>query len=129
VPANYVIDPKQRLVLSSGEGTLTLEECLAHQRALRADPNFRPDFSQIMDLSAVDHIALTGADIRKMAEASLFSPWARRIIVAPTAAGFGLARMFAMIREFAGERGIVVVRHRAEADALVAAPAELAAVI
>ena len=129
MPARYGIDLQQRLVHSSGEGRLTLEECLIHQRTLRTDPNFRPDFSQIMDFTRVEHIALTGADVRKLAEAAVFSPTARRVIVAPTVTAFGLARMFAMIREFAGERGILIARSRAEAEALLFQPQEIAQVV
>jgi len=106
----YKIDKERRLVLSTGSGAFTLADALAHQQRLASDPDFDPSFSQLVDLTHVTSVKLTASDVRKLAQASLFSRGSRRAILATSEAAFGLARMFEALRESAGEDGIHVFR-------------------
>ena len=115
MPAFYKIDKERRLVLSSGSGTLTLADARAHQEKLSKDPDFDPSFSQIADFSQFTHFDLSSDDIRLMAERSVFSPQSRRAIIVPNDFAFGLARMFQILRDLAGEKGIHVCRSLEEA--------------
>ena len=111
----YNIDKERRLVLSTGSGVFTLADALAHQQRLANDPDFDSSFSQLVDLTHVTSVELTAFDIRKLAQANLFSRGSRRAILATSDVAFGLARMFGALRESAGEDGIHVFRDLNEA--------------
>lgn len=115
MPARYSIDQERRIVYSSAWDVLTYEDCLGHQQALLADPRFDPTFSQLIDFTAVTHTTLTTAQIRGLAVASIFAADARRVMVTPSPFFFGLGRMFSMMREIVGERGLLIVRTHEEA--------------
>jgi hypothetical protein len=51
MPAFYKIAKDRRLVLSTASGVLTLEDVLAHQDQILADPDFNPQYSQLLDLT------------------------------------------------------------------------------
>ena len=115
MPAFYKIDKERRLVLSSGTGVFNKEAAQAHQERLLADPEFDPSYSQLMDFTHVTQIDLTAADIQQLALRNIFSPESRRAFLVPNDLAFGLARMFEILRESAGERGIGVFRNLEEA--------------
>jgi hypothetical protein len=109
MPVFYKIDKERRVVLSSGSGTLTLADAKVHQERLENDPDFDPSFSQIADFTQFTQFDLSSNDIRQMAERSLFSPESRRAFIVPNDFAFGLARMFEILRDLAGEKGIRVL--------------------
>ena len=115
MPARYQIDKERRLVITTGTGPFLMADALDHQERLRKDPDFDPTYSQLMDITAMtlDNIGLE--EIRKLAQRWLFSPQSRRAIVVQGEVAYGLARMFEMLRENAGENGIRVFRDREEA--------------
>ncbi|MGB2672796.1 MAG: hypothetical protein WA621_20270 [Candidatus Acidiferrum sp.] len=115
MPAFYKIDKERRLVLSSGTGVFNKEAAQAHQERLLADPEFDPSYSQLMDFTHVTQIDLTAADIQQLALRNIFSPESRRAFLVTNDLAFGLARMFEILRESAGERGIGVFRNLEEA--------------
>jgi hypothetical protein len=115
MPVFYKIDKERRVVLSSGSGTLTLADAKVHQERLENDPDFDPSFSQIADFTQFTQFDLSSNDIRQMAERSLFSPESRRAFIVPNDFAFGLARMFEILRDLAGEKGIRVCRSLEEA--------------
>jgi hypothetical protein len=115
MPVFYKIDKERRVVLSSGSGTLTLADAKAHQQRLANDPDFDPSLSQIADFTQFTQFDLSSEDIRQMAERSLFSPHSRRAFIVPNDFAFGLARMFEILRDLAGEKGIRVCRSLEEA--------------
>jgi hypothetical protein len=115
MPVFYKIDKERRIVLSSGSGVLTLADAKAHQQRLSNDPDFDPCFSQIADFTQFSQFDLSSEDIRQMAEMSLFSPQSRRAFIVPNDFAFGLARMFQILRDIAGEQGIHVCRSLEEA--------------
>lgn len=70
----------------------------AHRTQLLADPDFRPDFDQLVEcLGAVpSHISQQG--VSAAITHSVFSKNARRAFVAVKDASFGIARMFALMQ-------------------------------
>lgn len=115
MPTFYKIDKGRRFVLSSGTGVLNRNEALAHQVRLLSDPDFDPNYSQLADFTQVTKFDLSAEDIRQMAERKVFSPDSRRAILVPNELAYGLGRMFEILREAAGERGIRVFRNLEEA--------------
>ncbi len=111
MPAFYKIDKENRLVMTTGSGTVTVADALAHQEKLLRDPDFDPTFSQLLDFSHVTKIEVNSEHIRRIAQNSVFSPVSRRAILVNNDTAFGLARMFAILRESAGDNGIEVFRN------------------
>jgi hypothetical protein len=115
VPASYKIDKDRRLVLTSGADVLTTEDILMHMEQLTSDPDFSPDFFQLVDFTQVTSVQITSKEIRHLAERNIFSPNARRAVVVSNELQFGLTRMFEIHRNLNGEKGIHVFRTLAEA--------------
>jgi hypothetical protein len=115
VSAFYKIDKERRLVLSSGAGVLTKEDILGHMERLSKDPDFDPDFSQLMDFTQITALEIGPEDVRRFAERNIFSSHSRRAMVVRNDLQFGLARMFEIHRELNGETGIRVFRTLDEA--------------
>jgi hypothetical protein len=115
MPADYKIDREQKLVLSRAWGVVTIRDFLGHGHRLLADPDFRPDFRQLWDLTEITSTLTNFTELAEMAKVSVFAPTSRRAILAPVDVAFGVARMFQMLRESKGETGIRVFRDRAEA--------------
>ena len=110
MPAFYKIDKEHRVVLSTASGVFDLAAALAHQDQLLADPDFDPSYSQLLDYSHVTDVRIDTDDVRKLAERSVFWPCSRRAIYVTRDIEYGFARMFEMLRENAGEKGIRVFR-------------------
>jgi len=108
VPASYKILKSHRLVASSAVGVFTLHDALTHQDRLANDPDFDPKFSQLIDFTHAMTVELSAEDIRRISERQVFWSCARRAILVRDDLGFGFARMFEMLREEAGEKGIRV---------------------
>jgi hypothetical protein len=109
MPAAYRLDLQQGIVLSKAVGRLTSADLLAHHERLRVDPAFRPTYRQLWDLTAVTDVAVPTETVWALARDPIFEPGVRRAIVAPanSAVIYGLARMFATLRELQGERIMV----------------------
>lgn len=114
MPVFYKIDKEQALVVTSGSGEVTFEEMMEHQNRLGHDPNFAPNFSQVIDTTQPTSIEFTPDVIRRLARRNLFSPCSRRAIIAEKDLIYAHARMFEILREFEGEVGIRVFRTREE---------------
>jgi len=115
MPAFYKIDKEHRVVLSTASGVFDLAAALAHQDQLLVDPDFDPSYSQLLDFSHVAEVRIDTTDVRKLAERSVFWPCSRRAIYVTRDIEYGFARMFEMLRENAGEKGIRVFRNLDEA--------------
>lgn len=119
MPAFYKIDKEHRVVLSTASGVFDLAAALAHQDQLLADPDFDPSYSQLLDYSHVTDVRIDANDIRKLAERSVFWPCSRRAMYVTRDIEYGFARMFEMLRENAGEKGIRVFRNLDDALAWI----------
>jgi len=97
----HSIDPHLRLVRTQVHGRLTLEDALAHAYTLKTDPLFRPDYSELVDLSG-----FTGSDLppeateafAKDLPGEVFAPHARRAIVAPADSAFEMSHQYRSMR-------------------------------
>ena len=103
MPASYEIDAEQKLVLSRIWGAPTEDEILDHGKRLRADPHFRPDFRQLLDMSELTEIRISTERVRQASRDQFFSPGVRRALVARDDVAFGMARMYAMASESQGQ--------------------------
>lgn len=111
MPAFYKIDKEHKLVISTGSGVFDLATALAHQDQLVRDPEFDPCYSQLLDLTQITKVEISAEDVRKLAERSVFWRCSRRAILVVNDLEYGFARMFEMLRENAGEKGIRVFRN------------------
>lgn len=110
MPYFYRIDQKLKLVLSIAGGIVTKGDVLRHQDQLLADPEFDPNFSELIDLTLVTGSEATATDVREVADRTIFSPASRRAVIVDSEEVYGISRMFETFRELKGERGIRVFR-------------------
>jgi ATP phosphoribosyltransferase regulatory subunit HisZ len=106
----YKIDKERRLVMSTAVGVLSKADVLWHQDQLLKDPDFDPSFSQLSDLTHATGFDVTAADMRELTARTIFSSEARRAVIVNNELAYGLSRMFEILRESKGERGIRVFR-------------------
>ncbi|MBW2287885.1 MAG: hypothetical protein JRG80_05145 [Deltaproteobacteria bacterium] len=105
---HYKIDVPNRLVRTHVDGTLTDADLIDGDSALRNDPEFDPAYFQLLDLREADGSEVTAVGIRALASRPpLFTSSARRALVVQTDLGFGMGRMFELLRE--GKSGEVRV--------------------
>ena len=97
MPITYRIDPHTKMVHTSLQGRFTLEDALAHSHNLKTDPLFRPEYSELIDLSG-----FTGTDLNLEAmkafahglQGEVFSHHARRAVLAPSDSAFDLSSRY-----------------------------------
>ena len=92
------IYPDLRLIYLYGDGSYSDSEALAIDDAIRADPQFNGDFSQLVNLTESSMEVSTKTMKRLADREPLFSPKSKRAIAARTEIGFGMARMYEMMR-------------------------------
>jgi hypothetical protein len=116
LPASYTIDIDRKLVVTRIWGAATDDEIFDHGQRLRNDPQFRPDFRQLVDMSELTEIRVGTGVIRDASRNQFFSPGVRRAVVANSDAAFGMARMYAIASEIEGQT-IEVFRNMNAAEA------------
>jgi hypothetical protein len=94
MPITYHIDSVRQLVTVRASDKATYGDVLAYYRDLRADPDFSPQFSELVDLREVTGTRLTAAEISSLASMPVFETTARRALVTGSDLIFGLCRMF-----------------------------------
>jgi hypothetical protein len=77
---------------------------------LSKDPDFDPSLSQISDFTHVTRIELSGDEIRRLAQRTIFSAHSRRAFITPNETMFGIGRMFEILRALEGDKGIRIFR-------------------
>lgn len=119
MPVILKIDSHRRVVYSTFYGKVTDNELLRHGATIASDPDFRRDFSEIVDFSGVTEMAVSESTLKTMAGTqSLFSDTVLHIVVAPAKSAFQLASRY---KEFArvSRPNLFVVRTRADAYKLL----------
>jgi hypothetical protein len=97
------VDRIHRIVILGVSGDLDDDGLLALAGELRSDPEVKPDFALLIDLREASGLSVTGNGVRALvAQPLVLSATSRRAVVVPTDLGFGMARMYEMLRE---ERG------------------------
>ena len=119
MPVVLKIDPRRRVVDSAFYGKVTDEELLGHRSTIASDPHFNPNFSEIVDFTAVTHLEVSDATLAAMANTqSLFSDSVRHIVVAPADLAFHLAGKYKLFARDT-RHNLLVVRTRVEAYRLL----------
>ena len=76
-------------------GEFSLAEFLEARQTVATAPLISPDYSHIIDFSAVSRFTLTAEEVQQLArQPSVLPPETLQVIVAPDPAAFQLARMF-----------------------------------
>jgi hypothetical protein len=99
MPFNYVVYREHRLVISTGSNLVTWEEIKDRQDQTQTDPDFNPQFNQIVDLRAVTGFDMSSDQARLLARRIIFSGTSRRAFVAASPAVFGVGRMWEVFGE------------------------------
>jgi hypothetical protein len=115
MPIRYRIDRKKRLVECVLSGFITADHVLEFDLQIVRDPGFDPAFSQLIDCTAIEGTDVTPARMRVLAEESPFSATSRRALVAESPLGFGLSRVYEIVRSLRGDQHICVFRNRKQA--------------
>jgi hypothetical protein len=93
MPCSFVIDKERRLESSTAWDHLTFAETKNHQNQLFSDPDFDPEFDQLIDAAAVTKWDISVEEAKMMARRSFFSPTSRRAFVATAPDVFGMERL------------------------------------
>lgn len=112
MPTSYTIDSARNLVYTMFSGATSDLDLIAHISALQADPRFRPDMAELVDLSAITRADVTSSGIRSVARTPLHARTARRAFVAPTDVLFGLTRMYQSYWNDGAEDRLAIFRAR-----------------
>ncbi len=99
MPFDYVVHRKQRLVISTGSDVVTWWEIRERQDQTQTDPDFDPEFNQLVDLRAVTDVDMTSDQARTLARRMIFSATSKRAFVAANPAVFGMGRMWEILTE------------------------------
>jgi hypothetical protein len=115
VETQLTIDSAARVVIVTVIGALGDAELQSLGDQLEKNPEVAPDFALLIDLRQADGKNVTSPGVRSLATRALvFSPASRRAVVVPSDLGFGMARMYEMLREGRGG-GMRVFRDYGEA--------------
>jgi hypothetical protein len=115
MPASHEIDVRRRLVLSRAWGVLTTAEVADHYRAIAADPAFEPGFSQLADLSEVEHVDMSAPSVRREALETVFGPHSLRAFIAPMDKQAFVAKLYGLYGRYV-RQNIQVFPNRREAE-------------
>jgi hypothetical protein len=97
------VDAVARVVTLEVNGTLGDRDLLGLADELEKTPELRTDFSLLIDLRQADGTGVTSAGVRALvARPLVLSAASRRAVVVPSDLGFGMARMYEMLREDRG---------------------------
>jgi len=99
MPFSYVVYRENRLVISTGSDLVTWEEIKTRQDQTKTDPDFNPEFNQIVDLRSVTGFDMTSDQARLLARRMIFSLTSKRAFVAASPAVFGVGRMWEIFSE------------------------------
>jgi hypothetical protein len=99
MPFSYVVYSEDRLIISTGSDCVTWAEIKDRQDQTKTDPDFNPEFNQIVDLRAVTGFDMTSDQARMLARRMIFSTTSQRAFVAASPAVFGVGRMWEVFSE------------------------------
>ena len=120
MPVVLKIDARRKVVYSAFYGRIDDAEVAGHRSAIASDPDFSPDFNEIIDFTAVTDASLSESTLAGMASSpSLFHESVLHIVVAPADLLFQLASKYKGLARFS-RPNVMVVRSRDEAYQLLA---------
>jgi hypothetical protein len=113
---SYEIDKERRLVITTAWDMVNSAQVLAHQRQLRNDTAFNPDFFQFVDCTRVTEIDIDLATVTGLADTEIFSGKSRRAFLAGSnLLAYGGSQMFIAFRGAVGEDQMRAFTDRDEA--------------
>jgi hypothetical protein len=116
MPMHSVIYKEHRLVVTTGEGRVSLDDVLAHQDSLLHDPDFNPEFDQLVDTIGITDVSLSVNEIRRAVNRNLFSPNSRLALIAVSSFMYGMLLMTQTYQELSNSKPLVsIFRDRATA--------------
>lgn len=120
MPVVLKIDARRKVVYSAFYGKIDDAEVAGHRSAIASDPDFSPEFNEIIDFTAVTDASLSESTLAAMAKnPSLFHESVLHIVVAPADLLFQLASKYKGLARFS-RPNVMVVRSRDEAYQLLA---------
>ncbi len=94
------VDRTDRVVVLCVSGEIDDAGLLGLPAAIGAAGEVPPDFALLVDLRQASGVRVTAAGVRSLvAQPLVLAPASRRAVVVPTDLGFGMARMYEMLRE------------------------------
>ena len=93
-------------------GLCSENDILGFHKQIVNDSDFDPRFSQLVDGTGITKTDITPSRMRILAEKSPFSLTSKRAFVADSPLGFGLSRVYEIVRGLKGDRQIRVFRNR-----------------
>jgi hypothetical protein len=103
----YHIDPDSNTVLISFSGHSSMDEAISLRHELQSDPLFRSTLNELVDLRRLTSSESNFDDFAKRgAQGDPFCRESRRAIVATTEFSYGMARMYAALRDKDGVFGV-----------------------
>lgn len=119
MPVVLKIDPHRRVVYSAFYGAITDAELGGHRSAIASDPDFNPEFNDIVDFTDVTRADISEATLAAMAASlSLFGKSVLHIVVAPTDPVLGIVNRYKELTR-TSRPNFHVVRTRDEAYRLL----------
>jgi len=102
--ATYFIDLENRFVLVRFTGTISFQDIKDYAGHLRADPQFHPSFSEIIDLRNVEEVELTATQAMNLADTvDPFAIESRRAFVVQSQAQIHAAHIHRILRPEGGK--------------------------
>jgi hypothetical protein len=97
--ASCVVDPFKCLVSAKFTGTVTLEDVELYDAQLRADKKFSPRYSEIVDLTQVETVAMSSREMMSLSNEIPFFPRSRRALVVNNRDQSHAAHLYRIIRK------------------------------
>ena len=96
---DYVLNTQKKFVWVKFHNKVTVQDIARYATSLRRDPLFRPNFSEIVDMSEVEELDLKAEEFIRLAdEIDPFSEEARRAFVVKNEVQRHAARMHKILR-------------------------------
>ena len=119
MPVVLKIDPQRKVVHSAFYGRITDAELLGQRKRISSDPDFNPQFSDIVDFSGVTDSEISESAVAALAaNPTLFRSFVVHIVIAPDAVMFLMGKKFKELAQLS-RPNFHVVRTRAEAYQLL----------
>ncbi len=116
MPCRYVIDKERRVVFTTAWGRVTFAEAKDHDDRLRKDPDFSPDFNQLIDTTALTELIMNIEEARRLASHGVFlSRSSRRVFLVTQPSIFVMGQLLEVYSQMAGRQDQIQVLYDRDA--------------
>ena len=116
MPCRYVIDKERRVVFTTASGRVTFAEAKAHDDQLRKDPDFCPEFNQLIDTTGMTELIMNIEEARRLASNGVFlSCSSRRAFLVTQPSIFVMGQLLEAYSQMAGRQDEVQVLYDRDA--------------